>query len=57
MTHVNTGHGALIRNKHTIIWPKMTISIRKMVFFTPKTILVDKSVRKYRSIRILRPTN
>ena len=22
MTHVNTGHGALIRNKHTIIWPK-----------------------------------
>ena len=22
MTHVKTGHGALIRNKHTIIWPK-----------------------------------
>ena len=22
MTHVNTGHGALIRNKHTIIWTK-----------------------------------
>ncbi len=57
MTHVKTGHGALIRNKHTITWPKMTIFIRKMVFFTPKTILEDKSVRKSRSIRILRPTN